>query len=222
MNEIGLIYRQELKAFLKSGKSSILLVFFTVFVWGSIISDKVDSINSWDSILWVMFFALVAGAALCTTTFIRERLSSTLEVLILSGVERTSILYGKLLFTTTTTLFIGMTAFFVAFVIRVIFLRDAFLLFSEVGTAFLLFGAASLLVSSSTAFLSMALSNPRLVQFINITLLSVLSVAYTALSQYFGDSILIFSSVLILLSFLFSRLALRMFRSEKILQPLIY
>lgn len=222
MSEVVLLYRQELKAFLKSGKSSLFLLLFTTLVWGGVIAGKVDSIRSIGSFLWVLVFAIVAGAGLSTTVFVRERLSATLEVLFISGVERSSVLYGKLLFTSTTTIVIGMVAFLIAFGLRTLFFDDTFFLLEEVLLALLLYCSASLMVSSSSAFFSMALSNPRMVQFVNFTLLSILSTIYSLIAHYFGESLQLFSLFLFLLSLLFIRLSLWKFKGEKILQPLIY
>lgn len=222
MREITLLYRQELKAFLKSGKSSLFLLLFTTLVWGGVIASKVDNIDSVGSFIWVLVFALVAGAGLSTTVFVRERLSSTLEVLFISGVERSSVLYGKLLFTSTTTIIIGVLAFLIAFGVRTFVFDDTFFLMNEVFLALVLYCASALLVSSTSAFFSMALSNPRMVQFVNFTLLTILSALYSFIAHCWEESLLLFSLFLFVLSILFIRLSLWKFKGEKILQPLIY
>ncbi len=222
MREIVLVYKQEIRAFLKSGKSSLFMLLFITLVWGVMISEKVDTIESATSFMWVLFFAMVAGAGQSTTSFVRERLSSTLEVLFLSGLERSSILYGKLLFTSSTTIAVGFGAFLVAFLVRTLFYQDSFFLANELIQGLVLFVSASILVSNCSALFSMALSNPRLIQFVNFTVLTLLSVIYTAVTYNSEGSLYLFAVVILGIATLFSRISLRLYKSERILQPLIY
>jgi len=222
MSEIVLVFRQELLAFLKSGKSSLLLLAFTTLAWGGFITNKIESIDEPSSYLWVLFFSLVAGAGLSTSVFVRERVSATLEVLLTSGLERNSILLGKLLFTTAMTLLVGVGAFSISFLVRSLLYHDSLQLFDEIGVVLVLYSSSAILVSHSSALLSMTLSNPRLVQFVNFTLLTIISVLFGVFSPQGRGSLFVLSAGLLLLSILLFFLTKRAFRNEKIIQPLIY
>ncbi len=222
MSELFLIYKQELLSFLKSGKSSLLLLAFTTLAWGGFITNKIETIDDPSSYLWVLFFSLVAGAGLTTSVFVRERVSATLEVLLHSGLERNSILLGKLLFTTSMTLLVGVGAFSISFIVRSILYKDSGQLFDEIGVVISLYSASTILVSNSSALLSMVLSNPRLVQFVNFSLLTVVSVLFGLFSPQGRISLWILSFSLIILSAILFFFTKRAFRNEKIIQPLIY
>ncbi len=220
--EIQEIFKFELRAFLKSGVSSLLLLVITSLIWGGVIAGKVETIQFADSWLWVIFFALVAGAAFSTTVFVRERLSSTMEILLISGVERASILWGKLIFTTTFTIFTGLLAFAMAWICRSLILQLPFFLPRELLQTLTLFIASSFCVSSSSAMLSLSLANPRLVQFLNFLILTVLSTIFALISSFFDVSLYLFALIEIIFGILFSIISQFQFSRETIIQPLVY
>lgn len=223
MFEVFLMSKQEFWAFIKSGRSALLLTLITTLVWGGMISSKTSTLYEPTSYLWVIFFALVASATLTNSVFVRERISNNLEVLLVSGLNRSSILWGKLLFTNSVTLFIGVGAISTAISISTLFYQKPFVGLETLVQISLLYFASSLLVNSSSAFLSFALSNPRVVQFVNFTLLTLISVSFTTATIYWRELPLwSLATVMITLSILFNYLALRLFKSEKIIQPLIY
>ncbi len=223
MSETTLIFKQEFSSFIKSGKSSLLLVFITALTWGGMISSKISSFDEPTSYLWIIFFAMVASAGLTNSVFVRERLSNTLEILLTTGLNRSSILYGKLLFTSTATLFIGVCALLTATLFAKVLSLSGEIGFYEISQSVLLYLGATLLVTSSSAFLSLALSNPRLVQLINFTTLTLFSITFTFISMFVVELPLHSLSISMAVgSLLFTLLAKKWFNSEKVIQPLIY
>jgi len=220
--EIKEIFLQEVRAFFRSGVSSMVLLLITALIWGAVIAGKVETIDSADSWLWVIFFALVAGAGFSTTVFVRERLSATLEILLVSGVERSSIFYGKLLFTISFTIITGILAFFTAWICRSLFFGKPFYLPSELAQTITLFAASSCTISASSAMLSLTLSNPRLVQFVNFIILTIISTTFAVISSYWNLSLYIFAGIELIFGLLFSIIAQIQFSREKIIQPLVY
>ncbi len=224
MGEIRIVALHELRAFLKSGLSALLLLAFTTILWGGVIAGKVETIDEATSFLWVIFFALVGGAGATNSVFIRERLSGTFEILLTAGLERSAILIGKLVFTTSVTLLVGMGAFGFGFLTHTLIYKGDYFSIDQLLSSLLLYGAAALLMSSSSAYLSLSLSNPRMVQFVNFILLTFCSMGFTLVGYIVETPLSLWWLALFmgLLSLLFDYMALKLFRSEKVLQPLIY
>jgi len=220
--EIFEIIRHETKAFFYSGFSSLILLLVTILIWGSVIAGKVENIHALDSWVWVVFFAMVVTAGFSTTVFVRERLSATLEILLVSGVERSSVLYGKIIFTSVFTIFTGLAAFFVAWFGRSILFSEEFFLKEKLFQTVSLYISTSCMMTASSAMLSLSLTNPRLVQFVNFTILMGIVLAYAIASQYYPISLYIlclFESMFAILFVIISRV---LFNREKIIQPLVY
>ena len=57
--------------------------------------------------LWLVLFSVVVSANFSRTVFISERITGALEILITSGLSRSSILFGKMLFVIMMSLIIG-------------------------------------------------------------------------------------------------------------------
>jgi ABC-type Na+ efflux pump permease subunit len=222
VNSIFVIFKHEFRAFVKSGVSSILLLLFTSLAWGGVIAGKIDSIDSVTSYLWVIFFALVASAGVSSNSFVRERLSSTMEILVISGVSRTKILLGKLLFTTLTTLLVGWLALTVSIIVALSLYGSYSIGLMNIISATALYSSSAILVTTLSAFLSIALSNPRAVQFINFGVLSLISTLFSILTIYYPITIFHLVALILLLAIIFLFLAMKIFNSEKIIQPLIY
>ena len=143
-------------------------------------------------------------------------------ILLTSGMSRSAILYGKMLFVTVMTTAIGAACLACALLLRPVFngLGDVPRLHFEWSYCTLYLGA-TLLNAASSAYFSVWLPNPRLLHFINLFLLGFIMTGYVAVSFVHPFSIYFIAGLLALLSVLFTFLARREFESERIIKPVV-
>jgi len=95
MNRITTLVSQELKAYVGGGLTTLMLVIVISLSWVISYFTKVDEGYSVNAIIYPMFLSLIIGSDIMISTFIRERLFGTIEVLILSGIFSANVLLKK-------------------------------------------------------------------------------------------------------------------------------
>lgn len=220
------IFFHEFRAFIKSGAMAVMFVFITVLSWGvmlgmMLIDDGVSEIDATQLHVWFLYFSLVTSAGIASTVFIRERLAGTLEVLLVSGVTRKELLFGKLGFSLVAMCLIG------AATLEVAYLVSSYFSFDPVGLPvfyklFITYLGGSLVVSSSSAWLALTLRNPRMTHVINFFVLSglVLLMAYTRREH--GVTVLQFFPVYVVAMSPFLWLSLKQLRRQSVVQVPLY
>jgi ABC-type transport system involved in multi-copper enzyme maturation permease subunit len=165
---------------------------------------------------WLVFFSVVVTANFSNTVFISERVNGALEILITAGFSRKAILAGKMLFILLMSVFMGFICLLLGMIIRNSIQGASDFLLAE---DFLIFTGAAFLNTSGAAFLSVRMSNPRLLHIGNMFILLLIVILYSVLSFATVVSPLILVIMLFTVSLLFTWLAAIEFESERILRP---
>ena len=222
VKDIILILKNELNCFLKSDRGLFVIYLILVLSWGGLFSKNMLSINSGVEILWLLFFSVIISSNFTNSTFISERANGMLEVLLVSGVSRSRILSGKILFVFLVSIFMGGVVYLIGTAFNTMRLAgeipDA-LLFAKIA---LTYSTASFMSISASAWLSIRISNPRLIHFINILFLLIIAGIHSLLVLFYGFADEFLSLFLLVFGVLFYILARREFYSERVTRPVVF
>jgi hypothetical protein len=216
MQSIRAVIAKEWKCFIGSDKGMFFLYFILILIWSMLLSSKSSS-DLYSAPLWLVFFSVVITANFSNNVFISERVSGALEIFITSGLSRNAILYGKLIFVLILSNISGVLCFAMSVVIhRFLFSDDKNPLS---GMDLLLYSGSAFLNVASSAYLSVRMSNPRLLHFANMFLLMIIVGAYIAISAFYTVDIIYLILLLFVAGGLICWRAQILYNSEKILQP---
>jgi ABC-type transport system involved in cytochrome c biogenesis permease component len=217
LKSIRAVIAKEWKCFIGSDRGMFVLYMFLVLTWSVLLATR-SSANFNAGPLWLVFFSVVITANFSNTIFISERVSGALEILITSGFSRNAVLYGKMLFILAMSLIFGILCITITFLFQK-FIYNNELQQIDISGFFLYAGSAFLNVASS-AYLSVRMSNPRLLHFANMFLLGTVVGIYMLLSSMFNVHlfflILFFCAAAVFICWR----AQILYNSEKILQPI--
>ncbi|MGA2506815.1 MAG: hypothetical protein ABSF80_04990 [Chitinispirillaceae bacterium] len=221
MNQTTLMFRKEWINFLRGDRSVFFIYLLLVAGWGGMIASM-NTGGAHTAPLWIVLFSVIIAANFSSTVFVLERMSGSLEILLTSGMSRSAILYGKMLFVTVMTAAIGAACMVCAFLLRPVFNSLGEMPRGNFEWSYCtLYLGATLLNAASSAYFSVWLPNPRLLHFINLFLLGFIMTGYVAVSFVHPFSIYFIAGLLALLSVLFTFLARREFESERIIKPVV-
>jgi ABC-type transport system involved in cytochrome c biogenesis permease component len=217
MKSIGVVIAKEWKCFLGSDRGMFVLYMFLVLTWSLLLATR-GSAHFDAGPLWLVFFSVVITANFSNTVFISERVSGALEILITSGFSRNAVLYGKMAFVLAMSLVFGLLC------ITLTFLFEKLIYNSDVQqiefSGFFLYAGSAFLNVASSAYLSVRMSNPRLLHFANMFLLGIIVGTYMVLSSMFYIPIIFLISFFCISAVFICWRAQKLYNSEKILQPI--
>ncbi|MFW5960635.1 MAG: ABC transporter permease, partial [Chitinivibrionales bacterium] len=184
-----LIIKKELKCFLASERGVFFVYLFILLVWSLVTAFNLNKAETSYAGLWLVFFSVVIGGNFSNTVFIAERLNNSLEILITSGLSRTSIVMGKILYVSLMTWAMGGACFLLASFESRLFPES----FNFPGPwqyldYILLYMISGFMNASSSAWLSVKIDNPRFIHFINLFILSIVVSVYVILSKFFPSA----------------------------------
>ncbi|MBN1758654.1 MAG: hypothetical protein JW863_10070 [Chitinispirillaceae bacterium] len=216
MNGILIIIRKEWRTFAGSDRGMFLLYAILIVSWSFMLANPSTGPVETGP-LWLVFFSVVISANFSNTVFISERLNGNLEILLTSGIARKHILFGKMIFIAGISTLIGLVCIaFSSFLRSAVFHTTG----SSTGPAeVLLYCCAVFMNTAGSAWLSVFMSNPRLLHLANLFTLALLITAYMVISAYLPLPPETLSAVLVLLGIGATIFAVRLYESEKILQP---
>lgn len=218
MSGIVTIIQKEWLNFWGSDRGIFFLYLFMILSWSVMLAFSSNDLAI-DTTLWLVLFSVVISANFSTTVFISERVNGTLEILITSGLSRRDILYGKLIFVCGMSFFVGAISILISPLWAILFDENRVLLNLDI---FLLYGSAVYMNTASSAFLSVIMSNPRLLALINLIVMGVFTTLYSILNIYFQIQELGLSFVLLVIGFIATILAQKQYESEKITKPVVF
>lgn len=224
MNDIWLIFKKEWLAFLRSDRGIFLSYGIMIIAWSFLLASNMNKMSSGTGYLWLVFFSVLVSANFSNTTFIAERITGSLEILITSGLNRSLILAGKIIFIVVMSTVLGIFCYGVAILIKYAQGENLTLLLqmtSVLGELFL-YISACLMNASCSAWLSVKMSSPRLLHFVNLFLLASVVIVHTIISQFQELTLWSLSIGLLVMSAVFIIFAIRAFKSEKVIQPIVY
>jgi ABC-type Na+ efflux pump permease subunit len=230
MTGLTAILRKEVKNFVNGGWGFFLINALIAVVWSfMLLFQHMLEIGSGGTGLWMVFFAVIVAANFSGTVFISERVNGTLEVLIVSGVTRDAVLFGKVFFVAGATIAMGVVCLAITsawvFLINVLEgdmagLRNFAVWACRISPMYV--GAVVMNVSAS-AYLSVRMGNPRFLHFANLFMTGAIMAVYGLImvvlnEQYRTALVLVFLA----LGALFLVLARREFAGERITRPVIF
>lgn len=219
---ISLILKNEINCFLKSDRGLFIIYLILVISWGGLFSKNMLSINSGTEILWLLFFSVIISSNFTNSTFISERANGMLEVLLVSGVSRSKILAGKILFVFIISVFMGAVVYLIGTTLNLIVSKESIpgpLLFFKIAMTYI---TACFMNISASAWLSIRVSNPRLIHFINILFLLIVAGINSFFVLFYNFPEEILSLSLVLFGLIFYYLANREFHSERVTRPVVF
>jgi ABC-type transport system involved in multi-copper enzyme maturation permease subunit len=216
MNGILIIVAKEWRFLTGSDRGIFILYLFLIASWSLMLIAPQDSAfqnGPW----WLLFFSVIISANFSNTVFIAERVNGILEILITSGITRKQILFGKMLFVGGISTGIGLICCLCSLLLhRVLYTSWSY----AIGPADLvLYVIAVFFNTASSAYLSVRMSNPRLLHLINLFLLALIVMVYTIVSNYYTLPHYVLPISLLVAAGIFTAASLRIYESEKILQP---
>ena len=233
MTGLTAIMRKEVKNLVSSGWGFFLINALIAVVWSFMLLFQHFTALGGVTGAWLVFFAVIVAANFSGTVFISERVNGTLEVLIVSGVSRDAVLFGKVIFAVGATIAMGAVCLAISAVLEFLIgvlgggagdavdlLRDFAVWAYHISQLYV--GAAVMNVSAS-AYLSVRMSNPRFLHIANLFMTGALMTLYelitfTSTEQYRIGLVLVFLA----LGGVFLALARREFAGERITRPVIF
>jgi len=228
MTGLATVIKKELKNF---GADRSQFIIYTVMsaVWGLALFLSGNSDGDVGARFWCVFFAVIVTSVFSGTVFISERVSGTLEVLITSGVSRDAVFFGKLIFVAAMSLAVGLlcAVFESAWCCVLVLNMDFLLYFLPYGFSDVVLYAATVYLNAAVgAYLSVRMSNPRFLHFINVLITAVLVALYTWSSWSWSAPREHYWPVLaagfMLIGVVFTFLGRREFMGERITRPVIF
>ncbi len=224
MKDIWLIVRKEWTGFAKSDRGIFLVYGILVLAWSFLLSSNINLLLAGAGYLWLIFFSVIVSGNFSNTTFSAERISGSLEILLTSGITRNAILIGKIAFVIVMSIILGFLCYILAVGIYVVKGENFNLVLSIIpaGKMMLLYSVACFMNGTCGAWLAVRINNPRLLHFVNLFVLVLIVIIHTVLSTIFTLSIWSLFTVLGITGILFFLLAARDFKSERVIQPVVY
>ncbi|MBN1128336.1 MAG: ABC transporter permease subunit [Chitinispirillaceae bacterium] len=221
MKTTTLMVSKEWLNFTRSDRSVFFVYFILVVGWGMLIAST-DGADGVSAPLWLTFFSVIIAANFSSTVFVAERMTGSLEILLTSGLSRSAILYGKVVFVIIMTLAIGALCGMVGLLFRPLISPGSPLALNGAAVPYVtLYVAATVFNAASGACFSVWLPNPRLLHFINLFILALVMSAFLAISHFFTLPLHGVSAFLLATGMVFMALARRAFDSERILKPVV-
>jgi len=219
MNAILSIFKKEWHCFKGSEKGVFIVYSILLFVWSFFPLNNVSTVAMSGS-LWWLFFSVIISGNFASTVFVAERLSGSMEILLTSGYSRNAVLFGKMLFVMTLSIVIGILCLGLSFVWIMVSGHSQIAFGQAIFFAALVYSAGTFMNAASGAWLSVVLSSPRLLPFINVLVVGMICAIYSALHIFCGFAEWQLGLLLIIAGFVFLQLAKKEFNSEKIVAPL--
>jgi ABC-type Na+ efflux pump permease subunit len=229
MSNITTVLRKELKCFAGSDKGTFFLYALLSVIWsfallsgtGTTGAASAPSDPFGTDRLWLVFFSVIVTGNFSNTVFISERVTGTLEILITSGLPRSSVLYGKMAFVILMTSVIGAACAALAFLWSALPIGLDFPRPLGISDA-LAYLSVTYLSAAASAYLSVRMANPRFLHFVNLFMIGGIMAACVAAGAFFDAHPSIFIVAFLLAGGIFTLLAKREFEGERIIRPVIF
>jgi ABC-type transport system involved in cytochrome c biogenesis permease component len=217
MNDVLAILRKEWRNFAGSEKGVFAVYAILIFVWSFLpLYNNLGSFALGGAVWW-LFFSVIVSGNFANTVFVSERMSGAMEILLTSGFSRNGVLFGKVLFVMIMSGVIGALCFGLSFVWICLSDHAAFLFGPSLVYAALLYASGTFMNAGAGAWMSIRLSSPRLIPFVNILFVGLVCGVYYELS-FISEWML--PVLLMAAGCGFCALAKRDFDGEKIIAPI--
>ncbi|HEX2955558.1 MAG TPA: hypothetical protein VHO70_01930 [Chitinispirillaceae bacterium] len=215
MKGLQSIISKEWKCFIGSDRGLFFFYGFLIVSWSLFLAFR-EQPDTMTAPWWLIFFSVVVTANFSNTVFISERINGFLEIVISSGYSRMTILAGKIIFILGMSLILGVLCL-VAGTITRSYLNGQNLYIDMMDIA--VYIVSAFFNTTSAAFLSVRMTNPRLLHIANMVILTLLIIIHAVMSQFFDVPVIMLSAIILLAGIIFFIAAVRVFNSERILRP---
>jgi ABC-type Na+ efflux pump permease subunit len=215
MKGILSIISKEWKCFIGSDRGLFFFYGFLVVSWSLFLAFR-EQPDSMTAPWWLIFFSVVVTANFSNTVFISERINGFLEIVISSGYSRMTILTGKILFILMMSSILGLVCV-VAGTITRSYLNNEPISINIMDLC--VYIVSAVFNTTGAAFLSVRMTNPRLLHIANMVMLTLLIIIHSVMSQFFDVPNTLLSALILLFGIIFFLAAVREFKSERILRP---
>jgi hypothetical protein len=224
MRDTVLLIGREFAGFVKSDRWILVTYGILVLAWGFLLAANGGTAASGAGYLWLAFFSVIVSGNFANTTLVAERISGSLEIVLTSGVSRNGFLTGKIAFILIMSVIMGVLCYACAAVVGLVQGEPDGILFRDaaLGEVVLLYTAACFTNAGCSAWLSVRITSPRLLPFVNLFVLALIVVAHTVLSAFYALSVGSLILALFVTGALFTVLAYREYAGERIIQPVVY
>jgi ABC-type Na+ efflux pump permease subunit len=219
MNDSVTILKKEWHNFTGSEKGVFVVYGIIIFVWSFLpLYNDVGSF-AMSGTVWWLFFSVIVSGNFANSVFVSERLSGSMEILLSSGFSRGGVLYGKILFVVLMSICIGGLCFALSFLWVVCSSQLYLFMGRSLAASWLLYCCGTLLNATAGAWMSIRLSSPRLIPFVNILIIGIVCGIYYALHIAAPVSEWLLIVLLLVCSVVFLLLAKKDFNGEKVIAP---
>lgn len=225
MQDIWLIFNKEWFTFRKSDLGVFIIYLLMIIAWSFLFAYNIDVKQSEYGYLWLVFYSVIVCGNFSFSAFVSERMLGSLEILLTSGISRRAIIAGKVLFVATMSSSMGFMCYILSIIINALKFSTAPHLIPDIiafGEELLLYTGACFMNTTTSAWLSLRISNPRLVPFVNLLVLGLVIVLFSFISEFIFLSIWTLTTTVIILGIGFYYLAAKDYQSERVIQPIVY
>jgi hypothetical protein len=215
MKQIKAIIKKEWLNFLGSEHGVFVVYAVLIFAWSFIPLTKVSGTGQ----VWWLFFSVIISGNFANTVFVSERLNGSMEILLTSGLTRNAVLYGKILFITIMSIFIGLTCCCIAAIWIDLYGQPRMLFFTDMASGAALYCVGTLMNVACSAWLSIRLQSPRIIPVISILLMAVFVALYYFLTYIVyasGGLLYVILGSAAMIFFFFAKME---FNGERVVHP---
>jgi ABC-type Na+ efflux pump permease subunit len=219
MNDIRSILTKESRNFTGSEKGVFVVYAILVLVWSFMPLYNSAGSFALGGAVWWLFFSVIVSGNFANSVFVAERMSGSMEILLTCGFSRGGVLFGKVLFIMAMSAIVGTVCFCLSLLWIVVSGRAALALGPSFLYAALLYAAGTFLNATAGAWMSIRLSSPRLIPFVNILFVGCVFAVYYELNFALAVSEWLLCGLLFAAGGIFLALAKKDFDGEKIIAP---
>jgi ABC-type transport system involved in multi-copper enzyme maturation permease subunit len=220
VRDIALILKKEWRNFTGSEKGVFAVYGILIFVWSFLPLYNAPGSFAFDGAIWWLFFSVIVSGNFANAVFVSERLSGSMEILLTCGFSRNSVLMGKIIFVMLMSVAIGGLCFGLSFVWIAVTGRPQLFAAESLLFGALLYCAGTFMNAAAGAWMSIRLSSPRLIPFVNLLFVGLVCGMYYALRYAVPVSGWLLVLFLAAAGLAFLLLAKKDFNGEKIIAPL--
>ena len=219
MKDSVTILKKEWRNFTGSEKGVFVVYGIIIFVWSFLPLYNNTGSFALSGAVWWLFFSVIVSGNFANTVFVAERMSGSMEILLTCGFSRNGVLYGKILFVVLMSVAIGSLCFGLSLFWIAVLSQMHPVSGTSLAMSSLLYCSGTLLNATAGAWMSIRLSSPRLIPFVNILIIGLVCGVYYALYYTAWVSEWFLISLLIVFAAVFFLLAKKDFHGEKVIAP---
>ena len=220
MRDIALILKKEWRNFTGSEKGVFAVYGILIFVWSFLPLYNAPGSFAFDGAVWWLFFSVIVSGNFANSVFVSERLSGSMEILLTCGFPRSGVLMGKIIFVILMSVVIGGLCFGLSFVWIEVTGRPQLFTAGSLLFGALLYCAGTFMNAAAGAWMSIRMSSPRLIPFVNLLFVGLVCGMYYALRYAVAVPGWLLVFFLAAAGLVFLLLAKKDFNGEKIIAPL--